>query len=158
MTLVSLAGVNAAEEAGTKGKKKAQAGANHPVFNILKDVELTEEQKEKVAAIKAEHGPKLAELQKKQDSILTPEQVAARKEALAKVKSDNLKGKERQAAIDTALSLTPEQKEKWTAAQGELREAQGKVRAKFSEFLTEEQKAKVPELSAKKGKKKKNAD
>ncbi len=152
LTLMALTGAPAAEEAAKeKGKKKAEPGAH--IFNLPKEVELTAGQQEKVAALRKEFGAQAAEAQKKVDDVLTAEQKQARKDATAKAKADNLKGKESQAAIEAALKLTDEQKTKWTTAQTEFRDLQGRVRAKMAEFLTDEQKAKVPGLVPKKAKK-----
>ncbi len=154
VALISVTGLQAADEPAAKGKKKAQAaGAGNQVFNVPKEVELTAEQQEKLMQLKKEFGPKLAELQKKLDGVLSADQIQARKDAVAKAKADNLKGKERQQVIDTALNLSAEQKTKWTAAQAEVQELQAKVRAKMGEFLTDEQKAQIPGFAKKKTKK-----
>jgi Skp family chaperone for outer membrane proteins len=137
-----------------KGKKKTQAaGAGSQAFQLPKEITLTAEQQAKLDALKKEHGPKLAELQKKVDEILNSEQVQARKDALAKAKTDKLEGKARREALESALKLTPEQKTKWDAAQKDLQAKTAEVRAKIAEFLTEEQKAKVPNLVPKAKKK-----
>ncbi|MBI1346515.1 hypothetical protein GC163_09520 [bacterium] len=153
ITVTLTTGSFAADEA-KKEKKKGTPGAGNQAFNLPKNVELTEEQKTKLEELKKEHGPKLAEIQKKLDGVLTDEQKQARKDAQAKAKADNVKGKEAQAAVMASLKLTDEQKAKYEAAQAEMKEAAGKVRAKIAEFLTEEQKAKVPGLAPKKAKKK----
>lgn len=152
LTCATLSTGYAADEPA-KGKKKATPGAGNQAFNLPKEVVLTDEQKAKLDELKKEHGPKLAEIQKKLDEVLSAEQKQARKDAQAKAKTDNLKGKDAQAAVMAALKLTDEQKTKYEAAQAEMREAAGKVRAKIAEFLTDEQKAKVPGLAPKKAKK-----
>lgn len=137
-----------------KGKKNANPGQNSPVFNLPKDVELSPEQQEKLLALKKEYGPKVAELQKKIDGILSEEQIQARKDVTAKLKSENnLKGKARQDEINAALKLTDEQKAKWEAAQKDQRALQAEIRGKIAAFLTDEQKAKVPNLTPKAPKK-----
>ena len=154
LALATATSIAVAQDAPKKGKKKAQAGANAQVFQLPKDVTLTAEQQEKLDALKKEHGPKVAELQKKVDEVLTAEQIQARKDVAAKIKEEKVTGKARQQRIEEALKLTAEQKTKWDGAQKELQEFQGKVREKIAEFLTDEQKAKVPALSRKR---KKNA-
>src|SRR5690349_1097958 len=84
----------AADEAKETKAKKKQSGAANPVFNIPKEITLTEEQQAKLDEIKKEQGPKIAELTAKIDSVLTAEQKSARKEAAAKAKGDGKKGKE----------------------------------------------------------------
>ena len=54
-----------------KGKKKAGMAAGQQIFNLPKEITLTDEQKTKLEEIKKEHGPKLAELTKKMDDTLT---------------------------------------------------------------------------------------
>lgn len=137
-----------------KGKKKAaDAGAASQAFQLPKEITLTAEQQAKLDALKKEHGPKLAELQKKVDDVLNSEQVQARKDALAKAKTDKLEGKARRDALMAALKLTPEQQTKWDAASKDLQAKTTEIRGKIAEFLTEEQKAKVPNLVPKAKKK-----
>jgi Skp family chaperone for outer membrane proteins len=136
-----------------KGKKNAQAGAGSQAFQLPKEITLTTEQQAKLDALKKEHGPKLAELQKKVDDLLTAEQKQARKDAVAKAKTDKLEGKARREALESALKLTPEQKTKYDAANKDLQAKVTEVRGKIAEFLTDEQKAKAPNLVPK-GKKK----
>ncbi len=118
-----------------KGKK---AGTNNPAFAIPKEITLTAEQQTKLDEIKKEQGPKLAELTKKLDSILTDEQKAARKEAMAK--ADGKKGKEAAAAVDEALKLTDEQKKQRAEIQPELAKLQLSVKEQIHGLLTDEQK------------------
>lgn len=157
MMFTAMVSVNAADEAiKTKKEKKAQGPqAGGQIFKLPEEVKLTEEQQEKLNGLKKEYGPKLAEAQKKIDDILTTDQKSARKDALAKAKAENAKGKARQTLINDALKLTDEQQPKWDAAQKEAQELQATVRGKISELLTDEQKALVPSLAPKKGKKKK---
>jgi len=135
-----------------KGKKNA-GGANNAAFQLPKEITLTTEQQAKLDALKKEHGPKLAELQKKVDEILSSEQVQARKDAVAKAKTEKLEGKARREALESALKLTPEQKTKWDAANKDLQAKTTEVRGKIAEFLTDEQKAKAPNLVPKAKKK-----
>lgn len=153
VTCGMFVGASIAQEA--KGKKNAAPGQNAQVFNLPKEVELTEAQQEKLLALKKEYGPKVAELQKKIDDVLTADQLAARKSAAAKAKADNVTGKARQEALAAAVKLSPEQQKKSDALQAEMRELQGKIRGQIAGFLTDEQKAKVPNLAPKTKKAKK---
>lgn len=149
LALATAASIAIAQDAPKKGKR-AQAGANSQVFQLPKDVTLTAEQQSKLDALKKEQGPKIAEVQKKIEEILTPEQRQARKDVAAKIKEEKLKGKQAQERTLEALKLTAEQKPKWDAAQKEMQELQGKIREQIAGFLTDEQKAKVPALNRKK--------
>lgn len=132
-----------------KGKK---AGNNNPAFAIPKEITLTAEQQTKLDEIKKEQGPKLAELTKKLDSVLTDEQKAARKEAMAKAKADGKKGKEAAAAVDEALKLTDEQKKQRAEIQPELAKLQLSVKEQIHGLLTDEQKTHYKLPKAKKAK------
>lgn len=122
-----------------KGKKKA-AGINNPVFSLPKEITLTAEQQTKLDEIKKEQGPKIAEISKKLDDLLTAEQKSARKEAAAKAKADGKKGKEAAAAIDEALKLTDEQKKARAELQPEMAKLQLAIKEQIHGLLTDEQK------------------
>ena len=136
-----------------KGKKKG----NNPAAGLLKKVDdltdLTAEQKEKVAAIKKEHEPKVVAAAKKVNDSLTPEQRRARQEAQKAAKAAGKKGKEAQADALAAMKLTDEQKKTYDAAQKELDDANAALRSALASVLTDEQKSAV---GLGKGKKKKN--
>ena len=139
-----------------KKKKKKKKGRKAPVaVRAPKGIELTADQKKQVAAINKEFGPKLAEVQKAVNGVIRKEQRQARNAANKKAKADGVKGKARKAAIDAALNLTDEQKAKMKELTKKRQEVQKAARAKFVEILTDEQKAKLPKKKGKKKKKKK---
>lgn len=134
--------------AADKKKKKGKKGRKAPVaVRVPKGLELTGEQKEQVAALNKEYGPKLAAARKK--LALTPEQQKAGAETRKKNKEEGKKGKVANKAVLDAQNLSDEQKE----AQKEQRKLRTEVRGKFLALLTPEQKAKVP--GGKRGAKKK---
>ena len=139
----------AAHAQDAKKEKQIAAAASSPVFQLPKEVELTAEQQAKLEAVKKEYAPKVAELQGKLNEILSPEQRKARKEAADKAKEDKLTGKERTQAVTQALKLTPEQQDKWDKTQKELNDLTASIRGKIGDFLTEEQRMKVPGLKKK---------
>ena len=142
----------AAEE--KKKKKKKKKGRKAPVaVRVPKSITLTDDQKKQVAAINKEFGPKLAEVQKAVNGVISKEQRQARNAANKKAKADGVKGKLRNAAIQAALNLTDDQKAKMKELTKKRQDVQKAARAKFVEILTAEQKAKLPKK--KKGKKKK---
>jgi Skp family chaperone for outer membrane proteins len=145
---LSLPGV-----AQEKKKKNANAGANQQAFQLPKEITLTAEQQAKLDALKKEYGPKLAELQKKASDLLTDDQKQARTDSQAKSKSEKLKAKDAREALMAALKLTPEQQTKWDALQKEIQATTQEVRGKIADFLTDEQKAKAPNLVPKAKKK-----
>ena len=160
LTLVALIAVPAMA-ADEKKKKKKKKGRKAPVVvKVPKSIELTVDQKKQVAAINKEFGPKLAAVQKKINTVITPDQRKARSAANKKAKADGVKGKARNAAIQAALNLSDDQKTKMKELAKERQAVQKAARAKFVEILTDEQKAKLPKKKGKKKKKKKkkNAD
>ena len=156
MALTIASSAMAADEAKGKGKKGEARKAPAPTTQILKDIELTADQKEKVAAINKEFAAKAAELQKKQRSILTEEQLKAQQEVMAKAKAAGTKGPDARKEMEAAVKLSDEQKKQMTEvrkAQGEMR---GQIVAALKKVLTEEQIAKLPKgrpEAAAKGKK-----
>lgn len=129
-------------------QRAAKRAAENVLFQFPKEITLTEEQQAKLKAIKDEYSPKLAAISTKQNEILTEEQRTARTEVGKANREAKKTGKEAQAAIETALKLTDEQKTKWTATQKEMQELRKVVEQKKAELLTEEQKAKLPKRGA----------
>ena len=132
--------------AADKKKKKAPAAVKVP-----KTIALTADQKTKLDALNKEFGPKLAELRKKQASIITADQKKARAEANKKAKADGKKGKELRAAVNAALAITADQKTKQAETKKAMAALNKQIKTQFAALLTDEQKAKL-----KGGKKKKN--
>lgn len=156
LALTISVGAMAADE-----KKPARKKGAAPVavaVQVPKEVELTAEQKEKLAAVNKEFETKFAEATKERDSILTDEQKKAQQAAMKEAREKMLKGKDAKTAIDSALKLTDEQKGKFDKASAKVLEVRTEAMKKFAESLTAEQKAKIPALADKKpGKKKKDA-
>ncbi|PQO36485.1 hypothetical protein [Blastopirellula marina] len=123
-----------AADKAEKKEKKAKGPANAGVFAVVNKIELTDKQKEQVAALKKEFGSKLAEANKA--VALTDEQKAARKTATQEVKDKGLKGKEAREYVMGKVNLSSEQQE----AQKELGALTQVVRTKLIAILTPEQK------------------
>ena len=137
-----------------KRKKKGQRGnaAVVQMMNRLKKLNLSDEQKEKIKKIAADHGPKLAAVTKKVRETLTRDELRARQEAGKKARSEGKKGRELQAAIN---AVVPKEKQKaYAAAQKEARAAQAAFRNAVAAVLTDEQKKEAKLVARKKGKKK----
>ncbi len=155
LALVVSTGAMAADEKKPERKKGAPAAS---AVQVPKDVELSAEQKEKLAAVNKEYATKLADATKERDGILTEDQKKAQQTAAKEAREKMLKGKDAKAALDAALKLTDEQKGKFEKAQAKLVEVRTEALKKFAESLSAEQKAKFPGLAEKKpGKKKKDA-
>ncbi|HET6425263.1 MAG TPA: hypothetical protein VFG20_16365 [Planctomycetaceae bacterium] len=151
LAVLFCAGLTVAAQEIQKEKKKPNAsGENAQVFQLPKEITLTAEQQAKMDTLKKEFGPKIAELQKKSNEILTKEQREARKAAADKAKADGLKGKAMQDAVNAAVNATPEQKEKLAAVKKELDPLITEVKKQIENFLTEDQRAKLPKPGKKK--------
>ena len=126
---------------------KKKPGKKAPVaVQVPKGIELSEEQKQKVAELNKKYVPQLAEARKKIG--LSKEQRQARAEAFKKARADGKKGKEIREAANAAAKLTDDQK----AAAEELRTLQGEIRTALMGILTDEQKAGLRKGGAKKKK------
>lgn len=151
LSLSVLASAAWAADEPAKGKKKPDmSGKNAPVFKLPKEITLTADQQTKMDTLKKEFGPKIAELQKKSNDILSKEQRTARKTAMDKAKEDGLKGKALQEAVAAAVMLTSEQKEQQAAVKKELDPLIAEVKKQIDNLLTAEQKTKLPMPAKKK--------
>lgn len=162
LVIVAVAGnVNADEK-----KKKGKGNQRTPKVTqrFVAKMELSDDQKTQVAEIDKTFAPKLAELNKKKEAILTKEQIEAETAAKKAARAEKKTGAEARKAVQDAVSLTDEQKTKMkevTAAQQTMNK---EVIAALKKVLTEEQQAKLPKIGGKKGgakageKKKKNKD
>ncbi|MCR9118235.1 MAG: Spy/CpxP family protein refolding chaperone [bacterium] len=125
------------KEEGKKKKPAASAMVLKQAMNRFKKVELSDEQKAKIEKLAADWAPKVAEARKAAN--LKPEQMKARREAMAKAKADGLKGKEAAKAVAAALNLSDEQQATMKKAAGVMKEFNAAVMG----VLTDEQKAKL---------------
>jgi len=141
--VLSFAFLSLTASAQNEKKNKKGADPTAAVSKKLEGIELTAEQKTKIDAIKAEHGPKLKAAQEKVSKALTPEQMKARREAMAAAKAAGKKGKEAAADVKAALKLTPEQEKALTAAETEMRDCTAAFTKAVAEVLTDEQKVKA---------------
>jgi|WetSurMetagenome_2_1015567.scaffolds.fasta_scaffold590894_2 Spy/CpxP family protein refolding chaperone len=129
----------AAQERHREGPRGGQGGWER-IEAMVKNLNLTEEQKAKVAELKKEYAPKFKEATAKVEAIATAEQKKARDEAVKAAKAAGKKGPEVMEAARDAMKLTDEQKTKmqegWKAMQTLGKEARDKVVS----ILTPEQK------------------
>ena len=102
-------------------------------WNMLKGLNLTDEQKAKVKELRKEYEPKFREAA---DSVLTADQKKARNDAVKAAKDAGKKGPEVLKAAKAAVNLTDEQRAKVQEATKSL----GKdLREKIKAILTPEQ-------------------
>lgn len=136
-------------------KQKGKGGRKTPsaTQRFVEKIELTDEQKSKVAEIDKQFAEKLKDVAKARTEILTPEQIKAEAAAKKEAKAAGKSGADAKAAVDAALALTDEQKARlkvWMKTQNELNAA---VIAELRKVLTPEQQESLPKQRAK-GKKK----
>jgi len=123
-------------------KPKKKPGMPDPLagqLQMLKGLQLTDDQEAKIKELRKQFGPKFAEAWKAREGILTDEQRKARAEAFKAAKDAGKKGKELLQAVQEALKLTDEQKTKVAEADKRLEELNKELRERIREILTPEQ-------------------
>ena len=143
-----------AEDAKPKKPKAGAARKEPPAVQLPKEIELTDEQKPKIAEVEKEFAPKMKELRQKLDKVLTEDQKKARAEVTKEARTSGKKGKELQQAIKDATKATDEQQKQIDVVEKELVALRQKIREKVEPILTEEQKTKLPPKAGEKKKKK----
>ncbi len=113
-------------------------------WDMLKGLNLTDDQKAKVKALRKEYGPKFHAAA---DSVLTDEQKTARADAIKAAKAEGKKGAEAHKAVANAVKLTDDQKCKIKEAMKPLNK---EVKDKLMAILTQEQKYKLKKACEKK--------
>ncbi|HLQ47138.1 MAG TPA: hypothetical protein VK137_20510 [Planctomycetaceae bacterium] len=134
-----------AEDAKPK-KPKANAAARKvpPAVQLPKDIELTAEQKTKVAELEKEFGPKMKELREKLDKVLTDAQKKARQDVFKEAKTSGKKGKELRQAVKDATKASDEQQKQIDEVEKQIVDLRKQILEKVKPILTDEQKAKLP--------------
>ena len=146
VSLTLLIGVVASADDGLKPAAKEAGrgrGKNAPVVRRLmqpfKAVEMADEQKTMVMAKAGQTATKIAEEQ--EEHGITMEVIKARSEAVKAMKDSELKGKEKQAAIDKEAGLSDEQSE----GMREVTEMTKSFQKEVFAMLSDEQKASLPD-------------
>lgn len=138
-TAIALAAFPAeAQDAERQRGQGRERQLNNPLFKAVEELDLTEEQKSKVAALRKEFTETMAELRRKG---LTQELTRKRNEAASKAREEGKTGQEAQAAALASLDATDEQKELLKKAS----ETQTKMQRGLASVLTREQIAKLPQ-------------
>jgi Spy/CpxP family protein refolding chaperone len=136
MSLVMVGKLSAAEE---KQRPEGRHSGGMPAVDQLdrvKGLNLTDDQKTKLADLKKEYGPKCEGARKKFEASLTEDQKKAQREAMKAARDAHKRGPDAWKAAQEAMKLTDDQK----ALQANV-EALGKeVKEKVDSILTTEQK------------------
>ena len=151
-----------ADEKKKKGDRRKKSNTPSATQRFVKDLELTADQKEKIAAIEKQFAEKLKELAAKRKSILTDEQRAAQRDALKAAKDAGKTGADSRKVVTEALKLTDEQNTAMKAHAKVQQGLNGEIIAALKKVLTAEQQEKLPKARGaanrkRKGKKKKDA-
>jgi Spy/CpxP family protein refolding chaperone len=144
--LAALIGVVVADEKKPDAKKpdakKPDEKKPAPLgqFGFPDTVKLSDAQRAKLEALKAEYTPKVEELAKKTSTIMTKERQAAVAEARKKAAADGKKGPELEKAVQAALKLTEAEQAQMKEINASRQKLMAEINKKKAEVLTEEQK------------------
>jgi Spy/CpxP family protein refolding chaperone len=109
-------------------------------FELLKGIDLTTEQKDKIKDLKKEYGPKLKELAEKAEGVLTADQKKARDDAHKAAVDAGKKGRELMQATRDAVKLTDDQKAKQKEIRTAGQDLTKEIVEKIKSILTDDQK------------------
>ena len=112
---------------------------------MLKGLNLTDDQKAKLAELKKEYAPKFKEEATKREGLLTDEQKKAREEAVKAAKASGEKARDSWKDVRGAVKLTDDQKAKMAELRKETETLHKEFREKITALLTPEQKAQLKE-------------
>lgn len=160
---ISASGMADEKQKKGKGERKAPS----VTARLVEKIELTDAQKEQVAAIDKQFAARLQEINKSRSAILTAEQKTAQQDAQKKAKEAGSSQADTRKTVEAALKLSPEQAEKMKEVQKTQVAMNAEVLVALKKILTPEQQAKLPQTAAGKkkadggqarGKKKKKAE
>lgn len=138
-----------AAKKGDGARRRGERKAPSVTSRFTAKLDLSAEQKEKIAAIDKEFAAKAAEINKASAAVLTKEQNEARNAAMKKARESKDKSPEaRKAAfksVQDAAKLTDEQKKKMSEVNKSRQELNAKVLAALKNVLTEEQLKSLPQ-------------
>jgi Spy/CpxP family protein refolding chaperone len=140
VSLVIVGNLWAAEEKTRPERARPLGFMMFERLESIKGLNLTDQQKGKIDALKKEYGSKLKEGQAKMDGILTAEQKKARDEAIKAAEVSGKRGREVWEGVQSAMKLTDEQKAKIAETRKEIGPLRREVHEKVMAILTPEQK------------------
>jgi Spy/CpxP family protein refolding chaperone len=151
LAVSSLAIGNALAEPEKKcaADNQAKNAARMDMLRDISQLDLTADQKAKIAELKKEYGPKLKEIWQARQDVLTPEQKQARADVLSAAKAARAVGKKPgnvRKAVAAAVNLSAEQKAKLAKLSKAAATLRADARAKALSILTPEQLAQLKEL------------
>jgi acetyl esterase len=105
----------------------------------LRGVEFAEEQQAQVEELRKKFTPQLVEIQRKHGGVFTDQQRRARREAFLAARKAGKPGTELREAVDAAIKLTDEQKEKLATIQEERANLSTQIQKELRALLTDDQ-------------------
>jgi Spy/CpxP family protein refolding chaperone len=148
----------AEEKAGAKGAKlSVTSQVLMKMDKLRKDVEqldLTAAQKEELEKFQSEWGPKMKELLGKVRDALTEDQRTLAEETMKKAREQGKELRASLSAVESALTLTEDQKKTLDAVGQELQQLQKDIAKQILQVLTPEQREKIKAKPAGEQKKK----
>jgi Spy/CpxP family protein refolding chaperone len=154
--VLALTVTGAADEKQGKGKKGAKAPAATQRF--VNGIDLTDAQKEQVAALDKKLADEFTALNKERTSILTETQRTAERDAQKSAKAAGKTPAETRKSVEEALKLTEEQKTKMAEVQKKQAAFAAKTIEELKKILTPEQQQKLPQQRQPKQNKKKKTE
>jgi Spy/CpxP family protein refolding chaperone len=157
---VALMAQDAAPKAKEKGPRLGPIAQTmlriDRIKSAVEGLDLTDEQKEKLGAIRDDFDGKKNAIHEKLAALLTEEQKQSAKDAMDSAKQAGKTGRAFYQSLEASLKLTDEQKQKMEPIGKELRTLVADSMKKVNEVLTPEQKEKLQQKigAGKKGKKK----
>jgi Spy/CpxP family protein refolding chaperone len=152
VALVLLIAAAAVAQEKPKKKRRGRLGPTGQavlrldrLHTALEELDLTEEQKEELKKLRETLGPKAKEIFGKMQDVLTEEQKSAGEAAMREAKESGKKGRALFEAIEAALKLTDEQKEKMDKIAPDVSALQRQAMKEIRGILTPEQQEKLKE-------------
>ncbi len=140
-TLAQAQGRQGRGQGGGFNMTSGTAQLNRLIAAVKRLDGITDDQKTQADALAKEYASAFKDLDAKREKIYTPEQIAARDEAMKKVQ--DAQGADRRAAFQAvrdAIKPTDDQQKALTAVTAEVTAKVKEVRGKVDAFLTEDQK------------------
>jgi len=138
LTIASTVLSQEPKQQGSERAPQRQQAAFDQVFT-LRGIEFSPSQQAQVAELRKKYTPQLIEIQKNYGGILTDEQRQAQREAFRAARETGKQDAEVRKAVEAAIKLTDEQKEKQAQIQKERAELFAKIQEELRAVLTDEQ-------------------
>jgi len=136
----------AAEDEKKAPQERRPDRAMREPWELPKAIELSDQQKAKLEAVKSEFGARFKAARQKMGDVVTEGQRKARDEAAEAVRKAQAALAEAREKAREAFQLSDEQKAKMEEVRKELGELRKEVREKIGEILTPEQKEQLRKL------------